>query len=187
MTTEELSRNIDEYLVLFKKSGSVTDKEFRAKSLALHTNNVTMQETQNGMVQFGIAVKGRDMDGDTWTLTPIGHKVVQVGTWRKYVEQQEEREILTIKQIESTINTNESVRKTNKWQIWILAGTFLVAIVSAGISLLNYIGSNQKTPYNSERERADTVSSYVQPPKPLKQDSSKNKADSTIGADPKRK
>lgn len=145
MTVDQIYKYIDDYLILFTKSDTVTDKEFRDTTVALRYNVTIMETVRTKIVELGIAVKGRDMDGDTWTLTPTGHKVLKVGSWTAYFDRLEESEKLAIEQIIASITTDKSVRKTNTWQIIILLGTLFVALISTVTGLLNFIETRQQS------------------------------------------
>lgn len=157
--TDELNKHIDGYLEVFKskQSDTVTDKEIRNRTIALRYDSKIMEATIRRMIELDIVVKGRDLDGDTWTLTTRGLRILQVGSWTKYFELEGDKEKLTIRQILSTIDTNESVKKTNKRQVTILALTLFIAGISAWISWLNYKKSDPESRLKSLEHQMDSI------------------------------
>jgi hypothetical protein len=174
MTVDELNKYIDDYIELFKKSKTITDLELRNRTIILHYNTNILDAVKKSFVELGIATIGKDIDGDTWTITQKGERIIKLGSWQDYLNDQEERERLILQQInssiranESSILTNESVRTTNKWQLVILSCTLIVAIL--GITKKCSCTSKQfNTKANKSYENVDTL----QVPIKMKTDSS---------------
>jgi hypothetical protein len=157
--TDQLNKHIDGYLEVFKskQSDTVTDKEIRNRTIALRYDSKIMEATIRRMIELDIVVKGRDLDGDTWTLTARGLRILKVGSWTKYLELEGDKEKLAIRQILSTIDTNENVKKTNKRQVIILALTLFIAATSAWISWLSYKKSDPEQRLKSLEYQMDSI------------------------------
>ena len=136
MNRKELYEYIDRLLGLYNDVENI-DQNTLLTFIKENKDIVDKESPQLVLIKieykYGLVKQGNDDLTRTWSLTKLGQKVLRHGSWTKYLYNKED---LIVKQITSSISTN-------KWQVWILIGTFLLFCSSLAISILSFKGSER--------------------------------------------
>jgi hypothetical protein len=92
-----------------------------------------------------------------YDLTAHGRDFIRRGGYKARFEEEEKIKALNEKQIESVIDTNKSVKQTNKFQIGSLITTGVIIIASCVFQGLSYIEQKSENQLLKEHLKSDSI------------------------------
>lgn len=150
MTPTGRDKNIDSVLLLFDTKIFVTTSEIENVVGKSERDNSISQMLSIGLIQLLKDTIATGGGGLCYILTAFGIEVKRHGSWTKYLTDKEEERLLSKRQIESTITTNNTTRI-------ILYITIAIAGLSAWISWLDYSKSNEGEHRNSDNALINSI------------------------------